>query len=1335
MAPYALPTDTTAVFDANFVHHALNRTSASSSKASEPSLGICVGSNSTCRLRRPADCSQESCTEEFTIIIFPFLALFFGVVSKPLSRFLHVPYTLFILVLGIIVGLIGCGTDLGLLGTSLRQWVHLNPPTIFFYVFLAPLIFEASFNTRWHVFKRLLVPILTAAFVIVTLQIGLIATFQQVVIQSPDWNWWAALMFGSMLSATDPISVTATLKALGASELLNTLIEGESLVNDGSAFVLFESFIVNVEDTDDQLSVGSIIGRIFKLSLGGMVMGVAFGIVALIILGLVYDEFEVETSLTVVVAFLGFWTAQAPANLSGVICNVASGLIISAFGRHLVTPAVRGPLEEFWELLSWIANTIVFVQAGVLLSAFIWSCSGDPHEWFDYAYIFAYYLFLQVIRFGLILAFKPVMSIGNKWLRWKEAIVVAFSGLRGAVSLILALEVGANEEIPRNISSRVVLWTTGIVGLSLLVNGFLIKPLIHYLKLDRAEKTREDFLERARAVTVQRSLMILDVLAVGTGLKSARWSYVVKNVLPEEWLTEGGHVGGYRNGLEQIMDNQVAGHRKSLELVRAEEREKIIHAQINRRLSTDIRSVPTSPGYTPRVSIYTDRASVAPLSPSPRVFAGISPSPTFGEREVAGLGVGSPGVAPLSLGVSAVGRQYSVDGPHRGSIEADILRYKSVRHGGSLESDLSRYRSIGPVPQPSQATIHKEVANLHRLMMSGEEVELSPKDREIRRRLLTSLLSQVRALSNASLVEFSVLHNLEEDIQLALDANEEGEDYDIFRFLDHRSNQGNKFFYQSYLRVIEGKRLSGESSITTALVVFGILTEILKEEILHESPIVQLQAEQLYEGAAALLNRLEALNPEAFEWVETQFAVYVTARKQDEVLEDLRASGIVDHQEHKTIHEELIEVRRRHLRSRHSIFHSHKARLPPSPKPRELIREHPLFSHLSSKLRTEVVDRYGELVHLKGGQPLKAEKGSLILVLRGAIRPMEQTLLPRKISSAIRRNSTAIEMALSGSPVHHNSNPHPNNGSDSSETAGDLPGDSHGFQPLASGAVMYWYFPAHSGFCGPSVAVNCHNVDGHPTCSVAHDRIVDIQFCCCEVAGSATVFTLPIAQVRNLAKESEEFRLEVTKALAREIVLESVADQRPYALSHFMDPLTLGTDVHTVVGRAFRVLERLPYMTVQKLHEGDSPAIHVQGPGVLLNGTVRVSIVDTSGLVGAVNLLHEELTGPALLPAGGLIIQDVETLQFANESNGSQSERDREVAETVADVLEANTEENKANSRAIAHVLVENITEADETALLRLKRWSDAPLKIDMNGRFGMFRRVELSPLRETKIQ
>ena len=140
------------------------------------------------------------------------------------------------------------------------------------------------------------------------------------------------------------------------------------------------------------------------------------------------------------------------------------------------------------------------------------------------------------------------------------------------------------------------------------------------------------------------------------------------------------------------------------------------------------------------------------------------------------------------------------------------------------------------------------MGNIHRSVVVGRIEEFTEKDQEVRRRLLTAILSQVRAIFNTGIVEFSVVHNLEEDCQKALDANEEEKEYDLFAFLDNRQRSATAYghLYNMFVRVLEGDRLRGEMVITTVFIISSIMGEILKEEMLHESPLVQYQACLLY---------------------------------------------------------------------------------------------------------------------------------------------------------------------------------------------------------------------------------------------------------------------------------------------------------------------------------------------------------------------------------------------------------------------------------------------------------------------------------------------------------
>lgn len=1226
----------------------------------------------TCKLHLHAVCEGKFCYLEITAFIFPLLAIVIGLVLQPLSRALHLPYTLLLLAAGTGLGALGCGVRLGWLTLSLQQWTHISPPDLFFYIFLAPLIFEAAFNTRWHIFRRLLLPILTAAFVIVLIQTFSIAAFTRGVSDDKAaWSWWPALMFGAMLSATDPIAVTATLKALGASENLGTLIEGESLVNDGSAFVLWEAFYENTIHEElhgkGELSPAQILASVMRASFGGLGIGIAFALIALAFLTFVYDEFEVETSLTLVVAFLGFWTAQAPQKLSGVIANVASGLILSAYGRPLVSQRVRHPLEEFWELIGWIANTIVFVHAGILTIAFMWPCNSHSLSVRDYMLIPAFFLFLQVIRVALFGAFYPIMSWGNKWYTWREALVVGMSGLRGSVSLIMALSV-ASANINESVRMKVIVWTTGIVFLSLVVNGLIIPWLLSVLGLDKPDKTREEFLRRARATMTQATLSTLDKLCVDIGFRAARWSYVLDNVIPRAWLNEKAASENYAHAAQQIFENSLT-HRQSLEFMRSE-----LH-----RISTVNDGRKSGEGFNAfddnesirlsladRYSLSTSNSNVNSLNRRSLAPAPYRPISQSAENSVAGVTRrDDSGNLVSSHSGSRAPNTFDNLMHRRSSIHFDMQRYESAK----TELDESR---------PYIEVIRKFAQNGASQSRTQPEND-SERDREVRRRVLMTMLSHVRALSNSTLIEYRALVSLEEDIQSALDANDEGREYDLFSQLSKQS-----LYCRLFSRLVDKSKLSGES-IVVASTIFSVLTEILKQDVLGESNTVRLETERLYDAAMYVLNELEMKSHDAFCWVHSQLAVHATVATQDVALEDMQRSGVIDSFEQKYLRNALVRVRRQH--SIHPRVRWKKKNV----EPRKLLPYHPLFADLKEsfhKLSSQPVTA------LTPGHVISVKNGSLVVVLEGSLRPVN------KSASKTQDLTSDDRVSPTGSAVRVRQWWGKSVSSDYEQKRPSSLLSST--EPQGARAPYHWCFGSASSLCASSLACSVNNAAGEE-CQVAEWRLSDKNYMACHMRDTTSVYFMREKTVRQNASASKSFRDEITRALARQLVLDSLADQQTQHLRALNESLGSSLDVHCVIGRALVLLERLPYMTVMAIHAGVSAGgtAMIQGPAVLINGVVRVSIADTSGLDGAANLLHAKLEGPALLPSGGLIIEQVDI----DRNPRSDAEKAGE-------------------GPVLAHVLVDKQCSLYITAQQRLDRWTSEPYTIDMNGRFGIFRHV-----------
>ena len=203
------------------------------------------------------------------VIIFILLGLLIGQLLKHFSNKTKIPYTPIVALAGIAIGFI---TEfLGNWGKGAELVADIDPHT-FFLIFLPPLIFESAFSIDWHIIKMELVQVLILAGPCLVISAFLTAIVMRWVLQyQGEFTIEAAIMFGALISATDPVAVVSLLKEVGASRTLSTMIEGESLFNDGTAYVMFTVAFELVQGED--LSAGYIIGEFFRLSFGGPLFG------------------------------------------------------------------------------------------------------------------------------------------------------------------------------------------------------------------------------------------------------------------------------------------------------------------------------------------------------------------------------------------------------------------------------------------------------------------------------------------------------------------------------------------------------------------------------------------------------------------------------------------------------------------------------------------------------------------------------------------------------------------------------------------------------------------------------------------------------------------------------------------------------------------------------------------------------------------------------------------------------------------------------------------------------------------------------------------------------
>jgi len=420
------------------------------------------------------DPSIEEGLRKFLLVLSVSLGV--ATLSRALSWLRNIPYTLLLLLVG-----------LGLATLDVRL-VNLSPELILF-IFLPPLLFEAAWNIKWSNLKRDLFPIGLFAIVGVLICVGALFLGLQ---QLAGASLATALLVGAGLSATDPVSVVALFRELGVDKRLTTLMEGESLFNDGVAVVAYNLLLgiaLGIEQFDIPITISRFLVFVgIGLSIGGLIgFGISF-------LTQRFDLPLVEQSLTLVSAYGTYLVAEELGG-SGVIAVVSTGLILGNFGSRIgMSPRTRLSVSEFWDFVAFFVNSIVFLLIGdqVVFAGLIENLN-------------TILIAIVVMSLARVVSIFGLSAVSNWWagsnITVPNQLILWWGGLRGSVSVALALSVPvtlADREIIIDIIFGVMLFT-------LLVQGLTTKPLLQALNLLGEQPLRQEFIQQiARRVALNR---------------------------------------------------------------------------------------------------------------------------------------------------------------------------------------------------------------------------------------------------------------------------------------------------------------------------------------------------------------------------------------------------------------------------------------------------------------------------------------------------------------------------------------------------------------------------------------------------------------------------------------------------------------------------------------------------------------------------------------------------------------------------------------------------------------------------------------------------------------
>jgi CPA1 family monovalent cation:H+ antiporter len=359
-------------------------------------------------------------------------------------KFVRLPYT---------IALVAVGLALGLMRPFFSLQVQLTPELLFT-VLLPALLFEAAIHLPVAAVRKnmrsillLAVPgMLISAFLTgwgMHLSLGLL--------------WQPALVFGALISATDPISVLALFKRMRAPQDLAVIVEGESLLNDGAAVVLF-----NILVAAEHVSLASGVGSFLFESLGGLTIGAAIGWLISRITERI-DDHLIEVTFSTILAYSSYLIAQA-CHTSGVMAVIAAGLVYGnlAMTRSAMSVNTRLSLAHTWEYLGFLCNSLVFLLIGTQADLSKMATMVVP--------ILIAFGVVNAARLAALLMLAPFSQIPRRWLP-----VVFWSGLRGSIAMALGMALALPER------EELLLITFGVVLLSLFVQGLTVKPLLQRL--------------------------------------------------------------------------------------------------------------------------------------------------------------------------------------------------------------------------------------------------------------------------------------------------------------------------------------------------------------------------------------------------------------------------------------------------------------------------------------------------------------------------------------------------------------------------------------------------------------------------------------------------------------------------------------------------------------------------------------------------------------------------------------------------------------------------------------------------------------------------------------
>ena len=451
---------------------------------------------------------------------------------QPLAAYLNLPPPVILGVVGVALG--GFPAVFSALGWAARSdpfgdiFVELPVSSAtFIYVFLPLLVFEAGIVTDVRRTLEDAAPILLLAIVATLITTGVIGL-----------SLWplagvslvVCLLLGAVVATTDPAAVIAIFRDVGAPARLTRLVEGEALLNDAAAIALF-TVLLGMILSGREPDIGSGLREFFSAFIGGGILGLLAGRALLGVISWLRGDRLAEATLTVALAYGVFIAAERLFHVSGVVAVLGAGLAVSALGRSRITPYNWSFLTDLWDQIAFWARSLVFILASILVPRLL----GDVglHDLLLIAVLVIAALAARILVLFVLVPpleyFRLTQPISPAY-----KLAVTWGGLRGALTLVLALAATENAALGPEVKRVIAVLATGLVLFTLFVNGTTLRLVIDLLGLDRLSPRNQVLRDQVLALSYSEVCDSVRQMAHDHALAEAAVDQVVRPY--ETWI-------------------------------------------------------------------------------------------------------------------------------------------------------------------------------------------------------------------------------------------------------------------------------------------------------------------------------------------------------------------------------------------------------------------------------------------------------------------------------------------------------------------------------------------------------------------------------------------------------------------------------------------------------------------------------------------------------------------------------------------------------------------------------------------------------------------------------